>query len=321
MFTALSRKCAELWVTLHGRRFGTCMRQIKLKRPGREYVGSLKSVRDRQRRATTILNSEVAGAGVSALTVTGHSRADVAKLIKQSAPALTCKGMSSSRKRTEEINKFKTVGEKAWIGCNAGGLKHRRNGRVLLQARTSASGKFAKRVNTAHRQRTGTDNMWQVMNKLTDVDLHMHDLVTWLHAVAIGGLVRTIDGDGEDLAPARDNSCVVCFTDSFCADIHNIPVVRAFESIGHGWATEKPGAHSSSCIMINEPRDVRGFLLQCRRFPRSSTPHFRSGFGHSGGLREQPAVHPQPAVRPLNKVISHSNNKNLGRRTPVAQKK
>jgi hypothetical protein len=200
-FTPFSRECAKLWVAFHGRRFGAQCKPRKdtgIKTTGRNYVGSLKSVRDGQRDAAKKLHLSAALAAAPKFTVSGHDRATIVGATLSTSILEPTQSLCNFRKRTGEIKRLKAATSKAWPGFNPGALKLKR--RVIgarlpppprqigskIAAPAPARSKFSTAFMASRRKLLSKSISWQVMKDLTEPNHNFNDLLNWLQGVARG---------------------------------------------------------------------------------------------------------------------------------------
>ena len=113
LLTDFSRQCAQLWVALRGRKFGSYKQRSDTgQRSNRRFVGSLRAVRQKTRAAMDNLVKQARGdQTVASLdrrrTIVGHRRCDLLRGAAGLQPTVVGKSLKSFRKTTADRLKAK----------------------------------------------------------------------------------------------------------------------------------------------------------------------------------------------------------------------
>jgi len=305
LFTSYSRQCAQLWLSLHGRRFAN--RRDKKPRGQKACpAGTMKAVHQGQRVALEILgraNAEVTK------TIGGTSRKRLMSDARENARNI--KGnprLENFRRRTAQILVSKKhlirlhareaaqAKAKAKAKAKANGLKPmlsaepreapatvtsmlpRRSNEVIVIAdeETTKHGKMPEYV------RVSKENLKQakqvVVSKIVDLDQACKDdvsdglLYAWCAILKQGLTVKEKHGGGKicKFRPVGLDPVSFKLSDNFS---RKHPCLTDLLCDGGSWTkagAKSPSAKASNSIELNRLEDLRRFLVSKRRFDASS---------------------------------------------------
>ncbi len=309
MFTPFSRRCAQLWRALYGRRFACYKKRVDAgkKATGWRLRGSMKAVGLLHKRATSTLMKLAAREGEAAAqtadqtTIVGVGRRDLMRRVHKQDAAAPGKRMLDFRKTTQQRKALKSQ-VKTWCGFGRKAPKLRckpgeRIGRMVaaphVPAKPRVGGKFLgargppaasqEKRKRAQRMAAGEndDNSAKAPRVKVEslVDLEATELTSdalkaWFPIVAYGQVAEAQAGNGEKRTqkhqPAISTPTKVAFSDDFTRKHRTLRKMFKAAISFKGSKWQETKAADPGCALISGLRECQAFLRKARQFPTLS---------------------------------------------------
>ena len=305
LLTPWSRKCCQLWRSLHGRRFA-CYKERKDK--GRHHTGwrlkgSVKAVGIMHEKATNTLvnmaqtDAELGGRATPRTTLLGIEHAKLTRHLGQREIAAPTQGLLNFRKTTNDRRKKKAT-RNCWPGFDTKPPDMRRKPGMTTPTMVGAPkaapvapqgpkiGQFAM---TIARRKRNLEKELMPPCKRSRVTVKSYDelysskmdstaLLAWLPAVGLG-LPMTTGEDGaagesqvQQHAPAIHNDEKLHFTAHFCRK--HPQVLKVFRGLIAKQSSKWVECTAESkCTVISCLQECQAFLQKVRNFQRAAGVH------------------------------------------------